>query len=234
MWAAEIAALGHETGDILTAVQRAAGVPVVAPRLTTGQVIDALSTSGSSWSRAQVMRAVTDLARPVPSISGIDWARTLERACDQVMATYTNLDPAAASHPRRCSDGRSVWIEPVAAHLTSTQILDEEEHIMSWAIDAQLAESAPSATVAADGLDVLHGDVARALAGHDRLVLAVGPAGKFGPLERGEERDGELPHARQGPRDQRQAPIAQTAQGWEPRQDEFDRINRKANKVLEE
>ena len=175
-WMAEIATLGHRPGDIVTAVQRAGRVPDVAPRLSSDQVIDALSTSGSSWSRADVMRAVTDLARPVPGLSGADWTRTLERACDRVLAACTDLDPGAGHQSRR-SDGRSVWIEPVAAHLTSEHILVEEERIVSWAIDAQFAESSPSSTVAVDGLDVLQGDVARAVAGDDRLVLALGPAG---------------------------------------------------------
>ena len=53
----------------------------------------------------------------------------------------------------------------------------QEEAILAWAIDAQLDEPRPSRTVDRDRLDVLQGDAAAAVAGHDRLVVIVGPAG---------------------------------------------------------
>ncbi len=37
-----------------------------------------------------------------------------------------------------------MWIEPVAAHVTSEAVLAQEEAILTWAIDAQTAEPAPS------------------------------------------------------------------------------------------
>ena len=49
--------------------------------------------------------------------------------------------------------------------------------MLAWAIDAQADDPAPSTTVDRDGLDVLQADAAAAVAGHDRLVVVVGPAG---------------------------------------------------------
>jgi hypothetical protein len=49
--------------------------------------------------------------------------------------------------------------------------------ILTWASDAQLEEPQPSASVVGDGLDVLQADAAAAVAGQNRLVLVVGPAG---------------------------------------------------------
>ena len=44
-------------------------------------------------------------------------------------------------------------------------------------MDAQVDEPAPSPTVVRAGLDVLQADAAAAVAGADRLVIVVGPAG---------------------------------------------------------
>ena len=62
-----------------------------------------------------------------------------------------------------------MWLEPTSPHYTSPAVLAEEERILTWAIDAQLADPAPSATVDRDGLDVLQADAAAAVAGQDRL-----------------------------------------------------------------
>ncbi len=123
------------------------------------------------------MKAVCDLTRPSRVEDGERWAASLERACDWVMRSCVGLDPADAAGPRRTSDGRSVWVAPTSRHMTSDRILGEEDYIISWAMEAQDAEPEPSATVDVEGLDVMQAEVARAVAGNDRLVLAVGPAG---------------------------------------------------------
>ena len=54
-----------------------------------------------------------------------------------------------------------------------------------------------------------------------------------GPLEESAQGIGELPDARQGPCDQRQAARRKQKKAGNLTKDEFDRINRKADKVLE-
>ena len=49
--------------------------------------------------------------------------------------------------------------------------------IITWAMGAQADPPAPSTTVDRTGLDVMQGEAAASVAGHDRLVLVVGPAG---------------------------------------------------------
>ncbi len=104
------------------------------------------------------------------------WLAVLERAADRVVEHCVDLDPAGST-ARRPSDGRSVWIEPTAPGLTSDAILAQEEEIVAWAIEAQLADPAPSTTVDTEGLDVLQAGAAAAVAGRDPLVMVVGPAG---------------------------------------------------------
>jgi ATP-dependent exoDNAse (exonuclease V) alpha subunit len=132
-----------------------------------------------------VLKAICDVARPQPGYSGTDWARALETAADQVVALHTDLDPAIDG-PARGSDGRSIWLDPDHRHLSHDRVLAQEDRILSFAIAAHDPDPAPSTTVEVDGLDVLQASAARAVAGTDRLVLVVGPAGtgKTTTLER--------------------------------------------------
>jgi conjugative relaxase-like TrwC/TraI family protein len=148
----------------------------VAREVTVEEVLDQLSTVGSTWTRADVMRAVCDLASAPTATSGREWAATLDRVADNVLAQCVDLDPDSKSR-RRESDGRSVWQEPTCPHWTSPTILAEEERVLTWAMDAQLDPPAPSPTMDSDGLDVLQAEAAAAVAGRDRLVVVVGPAG---------------------------------------------------------
>jgi conjugative relaxase-like TrwC/TraI family protein len=147
------------------------------PALSVESLVDALSTVGSSWNRAQVVGALTDVARPDPSLTGVEWADRIEAWADAVTSRCVELDPHQTSTPARVSDGRSLWLEPISPHITTAAILAEEEFIASWALAAQADDPRPSPTVAAGHLDVLQADVAAAVAGEDRLVLVVGPAG---------------------------------------------------------
>ncbi|MGE0306549.1 MAG: MobF family relaxase [Acidimicrobiia bacterium] len=178
-WTSEAAALGWTAVgvvDSVTAVGRELNAEPT-PRATVAQIVEALSVAGSTWNRADVIRALCDAQRPLPAMPASRWAEVLERACDTVTGTCVELDPPDAAAPRRTSDGRSLWLEPTAPHITSEHVLAEEEYVLSWAIDAQTADPQPSPTVDRGGLDVLQADVAAAVAGYDRLVLAVGPAG---------------------------------------------------------
>ncbi len=124
-----------------------------------------------------MLQAICDTTRPQPGIDGRTWAAVLDRATDTILEHCVDLDPTETHTRRRASDGRSVWIEPSARHHTSDQVLAEEEHVVSWAIDAQIDPPTPSDTIAAAGLDLMQAEAAAAVAGHDRIVLVVGPAG---------------------------------------------------------
>ena len=109
-------------------------------------------------------------------MSGHRWAAAIERAADKVLERCVDLDPPDATQ-RRDSDGRSLWIEPTAPRFTSEAVLVQEERILTWAMEAQAGTASPSRTLDRTGLDVLQADAAASVAGDDRLVLVVGPAG---------------------------------------------------------
>jgi len=177
-WASEAAALGWTGPDLRTATINAGREqPAEGPTIDVHEIVAALSTGGSTWNRADVVSALCDIAVTNPNVDGHQWASILERRADEVIGHCVELDPTDRSGPRRRSDGRSLWLEPTAPHITTEAILREEELVLSWALDAQADPPAPSTTVDADRLDVLQADAAAAVAGHDRLVLVVGPAG---------------------------------------------------------
>ncbi len=177
-WDREAADVGWTALDLIDELEAHRIDPMARPAaLSVDELIDRLSTAGSSWNRAQIIGALTDLARPEPSFSGDEWAGRIEEWADTVAAQCIELDPDATIARTRASDGRSMWHEPTSPHITTEAILAEEEFIASWALAAQSDEPRPSSTVEGEHLDVLQADVAAAVAGDDRLVLVVGPAG---------------------------------------------------------
>ena len=177
-WLADAADIGVTPEDLLVAVHEAGRTQAPAADVTVSDVVEVLSAAGSAWHREDVIRAFCDLQRPVAGVDGERWARMIEQAADRFIEQQVDLDPGRGVGGRvRGSDGRSEWIEPVAAHITSDAILVQEEAILSWALDAHSDASAPSPKLRGVGLDVVQRDAAAAVAGQDRLVLVVGPAG---------------------------------------------------------
>ena len=175
-WQGEAAEVGWTVERLVERVQRAAADRSPTDSLTVTDVVEAVSAQHSSWGRPDVIQAICDLHRPVSQMSGHRWAAAIERGADKVLERCVDLDPPDATQ-RRESDGRSLWIEPTAPRFTSEAVLVEEERILTWALDAQADPASPSRTVERTGLDVLQADAAASVAGDDRLVLVVGPAG---------------------------------------------------------
>src|SRR5690606_6876478 len=146
------------------------------PPLTVEAVLDQLSAGSSTWLPIDVMRVLCDTLPPTGTHSGVEWLKAIDQAVRQVTEHNAILDPDLEG-PFRSSDGRSIWVEPTKAHLTDQMILDQEEHILTFAEHARADQPAVSQGVDTTGLDPLQADAARAVAGDDRLVLVVGPAG---------------------------------------------------------
>ncbi len=179
LWRVEAATVGVTPTSLRRSIEAgAADHPLTTPELTTATVIDALALSASTWHRADVMRTICDLARPASGVSGERWAAWLDRAVDTVMAQSVDLDPELPEHTRRrASDARSIWIEPIASHVTSAAVLAQEQQILDWAAESMAFDPQPSASVERGELDVIQHEAASAVAGYDPLTLIVGPAG---------------------------------------------------------
>ncbi len=138
-------------------------------------ILDTVTAKSSTWRRADLLAAICDHTPPGPEWNGTDWARAVEHATDKVQDLHRDLDPDIAGPTR--ADGRSVWMDPMVKHLTHDRVLAQEERILTYVLDAQDHRATPSTTVDITGLDPLQADVARAVAGSERVVLVVGPAG---------------------------------------------------------
>ena len=177
-WLEDAADIGVTPENLLLAVHEAGRAVEPFADVSINDVVEVLSATGSAWHREDVIRALCDLQRPVAGVDGERWATVIEQAADRFIEQFVDLDPGRGVSGRvRGSDGRSEWIEPVAAHITSEAILTQEEAILIWALDAQSVDPQPSPTVCSEGLDFLQRDAAAAVAGQDRLVLVIGPAG---------------------------------------------------------
>ena len=162
------------TRDIADAAHRQPAPPTA---ISIESIVEGLSEKMSTWHRLDVLRSLCDTAPPQPNIDGKTWVEVLDRSVDAVLDTCIDLDPTGDTTSRRTSDGRSVWIEPIASHATSSHVLAQEEHILTFATAAQVDSPTSSATIDEPGLDDRQHEAATAIAGHDRLVLVVGPAG---------------------------------------------------------
>jgi conjugative relaxase-like TrwC/TraI family protein len=175
-WREAAAALGWTANRVIAAMRAAARATLAREPVTLAEVVEQLSARGSTWTRPDVLRAVCDLAPPGSQLIGRGWARAVEDACDRVVERCVTLDPPH-SGTVRASDGRSIWLAPTEPHLTHEHVLAQEERILLFAMESHEAPALPSPTLDRRGLDVLQADAAAAVAGEDRLVLVVGPAG---------------------------------------------------------
>jgi conjugative relaxase-like TrwC/TraI family protein len=177
-WESEAARLGIDATTITDAIADVARQrPIEASPVVVSDVVERLAGRKSTWNRMDVLRTICDTATPQPGHDGTTWATALDRSVDTVLASCVDLDPETDRTLRRSCDGRSLYIEPITSQSTSENVLAQEEHILTWALDAQADDPIPSHRITDDALDDGQHDAASAVAGHDRLVLVVGPAG---------------------------------------------------------
>jgi conjugative relaxase-like TrwC/TraI family protein len=177
-WEREAASLGINATALIDSIAEAARrSPIEASPVAVSDVIEELATRKSTWNRMDVLRTICDTVTPQPGDDGATWATALDQAVDRVLGSCIDLDPETDSTLRRSCDGRSLYIEPITNQSTSEHVLAQEEQVLTWALDAQADNATPSDTIADDALDDGQHDAASAVAGHDRLVLVVGPAG---------------------------------------------------------
>ena len=177
-WADEATRVGADATALIDSVVDAARQRPIEPSpLAVSDVIEQLAEKKSTWNRMDVLRTICDTVTAQPGHDGASWAIALDEAVGTVLASCIDLDPEIGHTLRRSCDGRSLYIEPITNQSTSEQVLVQEEHILTWSHEAQDDAPAPSHTIADDALDDGQHDAASAVAGHDRLVLVVGPAG---------------------------------------------------------
>jgi conjugative relaxase-like TrwC/TraI family protein len=180
VWRQEAADLGHTPRSLIDKVITAGRAQREPAKITVAEIVTALSDRKSVWHDLDVLREITDRFQSRKGIDGERWAGVLDRALAQVVGECVGLDPeptATDGVEGRGSDGRSVWIEPVAPRWSSQQVIDQELDLLAWTLSAQVLEPSPSRSIERGHLDVLQAAAAAEVAGGDRLVVIIGPAG---------------------------------------------------------
>ena len=140
------------------------------------EVMAELTDRRSAWHRLDVLQALCDTTRPQPDVGGAGLgggAGTRRRRRSSHRVSISIRTSAARD---AVPDGRSVWIEPSARHHTSPRFWCRRN-------GSCRGRSTPnwlrrrSLRCGADGLDAMQREAASVIAGQDRLVLIVGPAG---------------------------------------------------------
>ncbi len=140
-------------------------------RLSDGQLIDEalrrVADEQSTWLAADIARHLS-LLLPPDAGSAFEVTARIDALAERAMERCVELGPDRTQGPRR-KDGRAVREHVTDRRLTTTDVLDQEIHLQRWANHDTGHDQAPG------------GDpqerAAAAIAGDDRLVLVVGPAG---------------------------------------------------------
>ena len=122
--------------------------PLQVSPLDVSEVIEVLASQQSTWNRMDVLRTICNTVTPTTLDTTGPAAAALDASVNTVLESCIDWTRSATARRLRGSDGRSVWIEPITNQSTSEHILAQEEHILSWALDAQADDPTPSATIA--------------------------------------------------------------------------------------
>ncbi len=121
----------------------------------------------SSWLRADLARHLATILETHSAPSGVALVDEIDRLATLAETHCVVLGPDQPNTTRR-RDGRPVTEHVTDRRLTTPTVLREEQHLQRWAT-AHVRRVAPAADPQAAA--------AAAIAGDDRLVLVVGPAG---------------------------------------------------------
>ena len=155
------------------AADRAAGGAVDSSQTSSTTVSD----QRSSWTRADVMQAICDVQRPVSQTVGTPLGGDASSGPPTTSSPSSSISTRPATPPGvdrmvgRCGSSRP---HPATRPRPSSS---RRKRSSPGRWRHRPTPRLPVDTVDRDGLDSLQADAAAAVAGDDRLVLVVGPAG---------------------------------------------------------
>jgi len=168
-WRAEAHAAGFEPARLITQEIRAAS-----PRRHRSDdevialALGRASEETAAWLRADVARHLSTLLAPDLTGSAAELVAEVDRLAVLAEQRCVPLGPERGAAVRRRADGRPVSEAVTDRRLTTTALLTQEQALQTWATRT---------TRTVEPSDDPQLDAARAIAGRDRLVLVVGPAG---------------------------------------------------------
>ncbi len=168
-WRAEAHAAGFEPARLVT--QQIRGSSQRRHRSddeAIAMALDRVSEETAAWLRADVARHLSTLLAPDPTGSAADLVAEVDRLAALAEQRCVPLGPERGAAVRRRAEGRPVSEAVTDRRLTTPALLTQEQALQTWATRT---------TRAVEPSDDPQLDAGRAIAGRDRLVLVVGPAG---------------------------------------------------------
>jgi conjugative relaxase-like TrwC/TraI family protein len=169
-WAAEARAAGFSPdrlahGQIVGS--RGPGV-VSSDAEVVGEALRRVAEESSTWLRADIARHLATLLPPGSATDAGHLVLEIDRLAELAERTCVPVGPDRDDAVRRRRDGCPVGEHVTDRRLTLPAVLAEEQRLQGWAETA----ARPIALT-----DDPQQEVSNAIAGHDRLVIVVGPAG---------------------------------------------------------
>lgn len=169
-WVDEARQLGHDPAT-LTA-EAIAHDPRPTDPARDGELIDEAlhqaSEEASTWLRADLARHLATLVEPDRCSNAAELVDEIDRLTALAEQRCTAVGPERHDTRRHRADGRPITEHVTDRRFTTPAVLQQEQELQRWA--ASRARPVASATDAQRA-------AALALAGHDQLVVVVGPAG---------------------------------------------------------
>ncbi len=169
-WCRRAAELGVESLDLPAGQTSLPGTASVDREAIIDQALAQVAASSSTWLAADLAREIATLVPPESAASAADLVALVDELAYEAAGRCLELHRPAPAGTACRRDGRPVSEHVVDRQLTTSAVWRQEARLLAWA-GAAVGPSVPAP----------EGDhqatVARAVAGDERLVLVVGPAG---------------------------------------------------------
>jgi len=170
-WCRRAAAIGVEAIDPPVVRPRLPGTAAIDRKALVAQALAAVTSSSSAWLSADLPREVAAILPPEAAASAGDVVALVNELASAAAGHCVELHRPAPAGVACRRDGRPVSEHVIDRLLTTTAVWNQEARLLAWA-----GEATGPALAASQNGDA-QAAVAQAVAGDQRLVLVVGPAG---------------------------------------------------------
>lgn len=169
-WAARAIHAGFDALALPDGQRQLPGVAARDDEALITAALNAVAASSSTWLKADLAREIAACLPAEAASSALGVVHVVDELADRAAKRCVELHPTAAPGVKRRRDGRPISEHVVDRRLSAPAVLDQEARLLAWVgTNVGALRSTPDADAQAVA--------ARDVAGRDRLVLVVGPAG---------------------------------------------------------
>ncbi|MBK5224798.1 MAG: relaxase domain-containing protein [Acidimicrobiia bacterium] len=169
-WRHQVTRVGFDPDQLIVdRISHATHRPGLSDDALIAEALRRVSEEQSTWLRADIARHLTTLISPSQTRGASELVARIDRLAADADARCVGLAPGRADSVTCRRDGRPVLEHVTDRRLTTETVLRQEDALQRWAEH----HTQPTLT----GTDDPQATAADAIAGTDRVVLVVGPAG---------------------------------------------------------